>query len=273
MKKLSVNYCTARNFGDKLNIDIPRDLFGIEVVKGGKISSEAVFIGSMLGSFFIGNLFSFRRLKGLFFRSSVIVWGAGFMNPEYKKRYAVRRFDIRAVRGYLTLERMKKITGKNLENVVVGDPGLLCNRLIDVSKIKKKYKLGIIPHIDYKNHKLLKKIKVKNSTVIDLSLDPKEFLPKIAECENIISSALHGLVAADSLGIPNIRMIIPNHDVKDFDYKYNDYYSAFGMKGYPIIDLRKRGFTDSDLPLKLQIPKSKIDKICKDLIKSFPYKK
>ena len=112
---------------------------------------------------------------------------------------------------------------------------------IDVSSVKKKYKLGIIPHYVDKNNPLLEKINVNNSIVLDITSQPSVLIKQIAECENIISSAMHGLI-----GIPNIRMILSDK-ITGGDYKYDDYYSAFGIRQHNRINLNTSSFTEKDL--------------------------
>ena len=209
-------------------------------------------------------------------KKPLIVYGSGFIEDIPMTLYPVRRLDVRAVRGYKTLEKLKSFKNKNIKiskDVVIGDPGLLSKYFIDVSNVKKKYDLGIIPHYVDKNNPLLNKIKVKNSIIIDIQQNPEVFLYKIAECKNIISSAMHGLIAADSLNIPNVRMILSDKIIGG-DYKFDDYYSAFGLQNHKIINLSKTTFTDKDIlniSNDYRIEYSKVIEICNNLIKNFPY--
>lgn len=187
----------------------------------------------------------------------------------------MRRLDVRAVRGYNSLERLKGYAGvKIAKDIAVADPGLLLSRIFDVSSVKKKYKLGIIPHYVDCNSPLLDKIKVDNSVILDICQPPEVLAFQIAECENIISSAMHGLIAADSFGIPNIRMIVTD-GLTGGDYKFNDYYSAFGIQNHARVDLRQQSFTDNDLEqLRSQyaIGREQVISMQNALIKAFPYK-
>lgn len=261
------------NFGDMLNIAIPQDIFGYEARKAGKSKAEAVFIGSVLQDFLYKKA-NIGRALGKFFRRPIKVWGAGLIKPEvdgYTK--LSRRMDVSALRGELTLDRMRKYTGKPLDNVVLGDPGLLASRLITPDVIYKKYDLGIIPHYVDKDSDLLDKIKVENAIVINPDMQVYDFLEMVASCKNIISSAMHGLIAADSLGIPNVRMILSD-DVVGGDYKFDDYYSVFGIGKHNKIDLREvKEFSDLEsIKKNYKISPTQVDKICEDLLAVFPYK-
>jgi hypothetical protein len=84
---------------------------------------------------------------------------------------------------------------------------------------------------------------------------------------------MHGLISADSLGIPNIRMILGGN-ITGGDYKFDDYYSAFGIKNHNRINLEEQTFTDSDLPNianNYEINMKKVKELQDALINSFPY--
>jgi hypothetical protein len=82
---------------------------------------------------------------------------------------------------------------------------------------------------------------------------------------------MHGLIVADSFGIPNMR-VIASESLMGGDYKFRDYYSAFSKNKYRAVNIRedvsvglletvKNGF--EDLPRE-------IVKIQDSLIRSFP---
>lgn len=265
------------NFGDLLNISLFK-MFGLNIKAGDIKNGQIVAIGSLLQTLFKKESFlSFVKKLQLKLRRPMLVYGSGFIEDIPSNFFPLRKLKIVAVRGYSSLEKLKKFKNKNIiipQHVVIGDPGLLSKYLVDVSNIEKKYDLGIIPHYVDKKHMLLNKIQVSNSTIIDIQQEPEIFIKKIAECKNIISSAMHGLIAADSLGIPNVRMVVSNK-ITGGDYKYNDYYSAFGLKQHNVINLSERTFTDGDIAniaLNYNIKQEQVNKICEDLIKNFPYK-
>ena len=111
---------------------------------------------------------------------------------------------------------------------------------------------------------------LKNEKILNYKhIPPEEFTKKVAECEFIFSSALHGIICADSLGIPN-RHIILTPDVGT--YKFQDYYSVFKDFTYNPIDLGKNIVNDSDLKIyqdSFQDRTSEIDNICSELLKKY----
>ena len=264
---------SVSNFGDLLNIDLIEGLSGQKIKQKWVGKAEVVAIGSLLQMLVIPKM-TLKKKLSLLLRKPLIVYGTGFIEDTPDKN-VVRKLDIRAVRGKASLAKLCELKHVKIsKNVVIGDPGLLASLLIDSSKIEKKYDLGIIPHYVDAENPLLKKIKVKNSIVLDIKQPPYILLSQMAQCKCIISSAMHGLIAADSLGIPNVRMILSDK-ITGGDYKYNDYYSAFGIKNHNRFDLRKESFTEKDLselPGKYQIKPDLVRRKKTELLKAFPYK-
>lgn len=263
-------YTDNINFGDMLNVDLFAELANTTVINTDSKNCEIVAIGSLL-QVLLNEKNNKQKSK-----KSIIVYGSGFIEPPKKDDFFIRPLDVRAVRGYLSLERLKKSKQAYIsKNVAVGDPALLIPKIFDVSNIKKKYKLGIIPHYVDKDNPLLNKINVKNSIILDVTDNTKDFVNKLASCEAIISSAMHGLIAADSLLIPNVRMILSDKIIGG-DYKFDDYYSAFGISNHNKVNLNEQGFNENDLVNLHQtyfIDKEKLTKIQDDLINAFPYKR
>ena len=275
MNKLKLFYYkNDPNFGDELSIYAAEKLYGATEYAS-RIRCNAVFIGSLI-QYFLTRKNLLVRIFFLLF-PPVLVWGAGFISIDEKQdRNLFRRLNVYACRGFLTLERLKKMRWVNIEkNVAVADPGLLAGLFIDTSDIKKKYDLGVIPHYVDKDNPLLQKITVENSTIIDVQEPPESFIRKLAECKYVIASAMHALIAADSLGIPNVRMILSDK-IMGGDYKYNDYYSAFGLDSHMIIKLAECEFSDinlSDIEKNYQIEREQITSLQNALLDVFPYKK
>lgn len=277
MKSVRVFYY-KKNFGDAVNENICENLFHLKIKQVTRPSRcEALFIGSNIEKFLFydESLFNPKRLMKFF--EPVKFWGPGFIADSsfinFKRIELKRKMQIFALRGELTKSRLEKLLGMKLDKIPLGDPGLLVSELIGGGRKEKLYKLGIIPHYVDKNSKYLSKINVKNSTIIDVQEEPLDVLKKIMACEYIISSSLHGLIAADSMGIPNVRMIISNKIVGG-DYKYKDYYSVYGIDKPLIYDLRNTKFDDKDIQTlcdEYSITRKQIDTIKSALFNAFPY--
>ncbi len=258
------------NFGDMLNVDLFSKYTNKTVINTDKNKADIVAIGSLL------HVLLNKKNKNLKNKKPLIVYGTGFIEKNRLNDFFIRPLDVRAVRGFRTLDRLRKCENVAISpNVAVGDPALLIPKIFDVSNIKKKYKLGIIPHYVDKDNPLLNKINVKNSIILDVTDNTKDFVNKLASCEAIISSAMHGLICADSLLIPNVRMILSDK-ITGGDYKFDDYYSAFGIRNHNKVNLNEQGFNENDLVNLHQtyfIDKEKLTKIQDDLINAFPYKR
>jgi len=131
-----------------------------------------------------------------------------------------------------------KFTKQNLnvnKKIVLGDPGLISSILL-VKRSERKYKLGIVPHFTDFNNKYIRMLANKfpsDILVIDVRNEPEHVLSQIDKCCHILSSSLHGLICADSLGIPNkwikLSQLLGN------DFKFHDYYSVFDLEPKPLI--------------------------------------
>lgn len=136
------------------------------------------------------------------------------------------RLDVTAnfklVRGPLTRDRIINLGGSCPDNY--GDPGLLTSLI--APPLEKKYKIGVVPHVvDYS---FIKKT-LPNDRVINLkTTDPLMTAKEISECEFIVSSSLHGIIAAHSYGIP-AAWVASENKLKGDDIKFYDYFASVGI--------------------------------------------
>ncbi len=149
------------------------------------------------------------------------VWGSGFISSRDKIH---EQPDIRAVRGPLSREKVLKL-GFDCPKVY-GDPALLYPRFYK-PQTKKKYKFGIIPHYIDQGHPWLERYKNSHSVKIINIMDPtiNTFVDEINECEVILSSSLHGLICADSYGIPSYWIEL-SKNVIGGGFKFIDYFKS-----------------------------------------------
>lgn len=244
MKRLKVCYAKLPNMGDLLNELIFQNLFGVEIEHSRDLHDfDVMGIGSGLRSVFPRrgeNLNPVQRAKRavkdlleVMTTRHSWVWSTGFlMNPADKSRRCRKNLHFLAVRGEMSKAHVERIIGRKLD-IPVGDGGLLADQLIGGAR-DVRYEIGIIPHFreqDCAEMALLRE-RHPSAHVIDLTMDPLEVIREIAACAHIFSNSLHGLVVADSLGIPNLRVYLTDAPKGD-GFKYDDYYSAFGVKVEP----------------------------------------
>ena len=265
------------NLGDAVNPAIFQDVLDIKVDSASHTKADVFGIGSILEKAFIHNKPNSSLLRN-FWRNrkkyaarpakELFIFGSGFLRDGRNDLRGYRTYRPIAVRGKLTREVLSHVLQMELDEIALGDPGLLMNRLIKNQPVKK-YKLGIIPHYVDKTNPLVHEMAKTNTDtqVIDICGDPIDTLRNIAECETIASSAMHGLVAADSLGIPNKWVKFSDLIMGD-DFKFHDYYSAFDLKTKPT-DMRRSNvgsICPGSISDDYQVRKETVDAICDQLI-------
>ena len=239
-------YYDGTNFGDAMSPLI------VERLSGRKAMFTRRFVTADLiamGSCFYQGWELFGDLAQLNFREAVLwlphvvhrtlsksipVWGTGFLRyPKLKRPFLKKRLDIRALRGVRTREILAGLgLVRSGQKMAYGDPGLLFASLFDITP-KPECDLGIVPHRDEPEigERLAAAYRAKGLSVrvLDARQGPQEVARGIAACARVLSSSLHGLVVADSLGIPNRHVVASTFGYarKDFLLKFEDYYSAF----------------------------------------------
>jgi hypothetical protein len=245
-------YPEKMNFGDEITQHIVRKLWGLECEWSEPDECEFVATGSIL-----------HILQDIEPKEQVKVWGSGFIKdgPPNKNR----QLNFYAVRGPLTATR----TGKS--GVTLGDPGILANLVFQPSNAKR-YKVGIVAHYVDAEAQILENIRDREGyLVIDPLQEPHKVAQDITACEYVLSSSLHGLIFADSFGIPNNWMPL-SEDVVGGSYKFEDYYRATNrpLKKVEAASILSNSSAIEEAVVAYEsIPN--IKKLQKELIKSFPY--
>lgn len=219
---------SEQNFGDLLNINLFNRLFETWEQSSTK-KAEYIAIGSLIEALILKESLS-KKIKTFFGRKKVYLLGTGFIKEptKSKERYSKKIIPI-GVRGKTTKARLEK-NGIDCSKTVLGDWGLITDKLVETPKVNKKYDVGIIPHYVDKNHPFIQEIsKRENIKILDVQQAPEYFVKDLLECETILSSAMHGLIASDCYGIPNLAIRLSDNVVGG-DYKFNDYYSVFDLK-------------------------------------------
>lgn len=247
----------ANNIGDYLSfvvVDYMCKYYGISLKKRSKKTSHLYAIGSILLGY-----------------KNAVIWGSGFLKRSSQTKLfytgilhrVLHKSDFRAVRGPETLDILNKM-GYNLHHktndqnngVIFGDPAVLLPIIYPKSpKHKKKY--VVVPH--YSKSQLYKKENRINTFLSDWRL----FIDSILEADLVISSSLHGIIIAESYGIPAVMLReTPSDDIT----KYKDWYYSTNRFDFPMANSVQEALCLT--PLRLD--KSFLENMQKELIQSFP---
>lgn len=153
--------------------------------------------------------------------TNMTVLGAGIISNEDRLNPNAK---YKLVRGPLTRNRVLECGGECPKNY--GDPALLLPLLCGESK--KEYEVGYVPHfVDYGTLKE----QMPNNFIIQLKnfhCSPLDTAKEITKCHKIISSSLHGIIAAHAYGIP-AAWIESVNSLKGDDSKFYDYFASVGI--------------------------------------------
>ena len=206
-----------------------------------------------------------RGIKHLFAVGSVItagiqdgtVWGSGILNARLGYRLKGRKLDIRSVRGPFTRTYLADYGFE--APAVYGDPAIFMPEIYTPPiKVEKKYKYGVVMHKD----QLIPVADRDDLIVIDIcTADYKDFVCKLLSCEKIISSSLHGIILAESYGVPAV-LLKPKVDF----LKYDDWYYSTKRYEYPVARTIEEGMVTEPLPLP-----TNLDELRRGQENAFPY--
>lgn len=277
MRTVKVCYSVRNNIGDSINPLIIENIIGYKVQHAEWNECDTSGIGSGLRRFFMRkrDVFASRegfrkKLTGAMTFRTCQLWSAGFIRYCEDKEIPLRRhLQVASVRGELSRRRLEQILGKPID-CTLGDAGLLASELLK-EKTNKKYRLGIIAHQREIGEKEWDELQdsIPNSILLDVRADPMETLRKMSECDCIISSSLHGLIIADSFGIPNRRVVLTDRLAGD-GFKFDDYYSSFGIVAEPPINLKETMTIDIEkIKAGYAIRKEWVDQKKEECIQSF----
>jgi hypothetical protein len=157
--------------------------------------------------------------------SRCVIWGSGMI----KKDSAIAPANFRAVRGPWT-RKLLKDKGYKVPPIY-GDPSLLSPQYISADSTKK-HLLGIIPHyVEYEAFTSRFRSYSDEVDIINMLDEPREVIGKIAACEYVLSSSLHGLILSHAYSVPALRMTLSDKIFGD-GIKYLDYFASVGIPDY-----------------------------------------
>ena len=197
------------NFGDELSRVIVEWVSGRRVrLVPGDVGNKLIAIGTLLEDWA---------------RDGDVVWGAGSrcIRPE---NIVGRRLDVRMVRGPLTRDYL-------LEHgidcpAVYGDPAILMP-LVHPVRLKpapeRLHETGVVMSI------LDPPERPAAGFAIDVRRPWREVIGALTECRRVISSSLHGIIIAETYGVPAVWL----RPRQEMTVKYYDYYLSTGRRIEP----------------------------------------
>ncbi|NME83744.1 polysaccharide pyruvyl transferase family protein [Clostridium sp. SM-530-WT-3G] len=193
-------------------------------------------------------------------RFDSVIWGSGIMNAyntsNMIKHRKYVRYDIRAVRGPITRNFLLQ-GGYNCPEIF-GDPAIIMPLIYMPKNIEKKYKTTIIYHHETSNQDFEKDINYL-SVFTD---DYKSFIDTIVASELVISSSLHGIILAETYGVPAVFL---NYGVNEQILKYMDWYYSTNRN-----NVRMAASVEEAMRMKpMDIPE--LEGMRKKLLEAFPY--
>lgn len=215
MTPVRVFYWRGLNFGDALSPLVVAHVSGRPVEWAGPAACELFAVGSVIS--LIGPRFAQRPEDA----PKPWMWGSGMLSPRATP--FIDRIEVAALRGPITAT----LTGQP-PALPFGDPGLFAAELLDTPP-KRGDRIGLVPHWRLVDDPEMQALAADPR--IDL-IDPRtddalDVIRRIAACRFVLASSLHGLVVADSLGVPN-HWLTPTGNHACATLKFLDYAAAIG---------------------------------------------
>lgn len=145
------------------------------------------------------------------------VLGAGKLRPADT---VPRNAKVWGVRGPLTAEGLH---GWQVRpgRLVIGDPGLIADELVPATP--RVHRLGILPHWSDTVLETRREFLRYDPLIINPRREPLSVIAEIASCEKLVTSSLHGMIVADSLGIPRRFEMATQLGAEGGTFKHEDY--------------------------------------------------
>ncbi len=146
------------------------------------------------------------------------IWGSGLMHDHAFELPRARRL---AVRGRLTAERI----GAN-DTCALGDPGILIARFLP--RPAPRWDVALVPHGHHRGHREFMSLASgshRSTRVVNVHQSATRAAQEIASASLVVTTSLHGLITADSYGIPAVWTTL-EPAIGGGDFKFRDYESV-----------------------------------------------
>ncbi|MGI6103467.1 MAG: polysaccharide pyruvyl transferase family protein [Patescibacteria group bacterium] len=156
------------------------------------------------------------------------IWGSGMLKRADISQTLELTFH--AVRGPISRELLRDQGWEVPE--VYGDPALLMPFILKAAPTKHTQRtIGIVPHLTVPTESVAALSHVRaDIRVIDVTVGVENFIRELVQCDVVLSSSLHGIIAAEAYGIPAawVELHQPLEGLDDVDnhLKYSDCYAS-----------------------------------------------
>lgn len=234
------------NVGDHLAVviyDWITDYYNLDVNAQTSKTHHLLTVGSLIGMEYF----------------DATIWGSGVhclsTIRQIGKQSAYRKYDIRAVRGPLT--RAFLIEGGYECPEIYGDPAILMPLIYSPEKTEKKYDVSVIRHLSKRDAP-----KKDGIHYIDIQTkDHTSVINEICSSKRIISSSLHGIILAETYGVPAVFL---NDGMDKELYKFLDWY--YSTNRYAVVIANNLEEAENIQPM----PLPDLQAMQKGLLDTFP---
>ncbi len=249
---VNLEYSHKLNLGDTLSpviVNWMLDRRGMSLSAPVGQTKHLLALGSLLG-------------RGIF---DATVWGSGILEvstlPRLKHQKGVRFYDIRAVRGPKTRDVLLDYGFPC--PAVYGDPGVLLPLIAPAyCSAPSTGPVGVIFHrtTDLSGLELprgCKRISIETS-------DYQHFVEELTSCSRVVSESLHGVILAESYGVPARAFLVGNR-VSACSFKYEDWYASTNRCETTFAHSLEEAFDQASLPVP------ELEPMRQALMETFPY--
>lgn len=206
------------NWGDDINLLFFQDVVPHPILMYGEVPLHKLF--KMTNYVPIGSII------GMCTNENSVIWGAGILKSDTPR--IKRPATVLAVRGPRTRARLLEWGIECPE--VYGDPAMLVSKYYNPRR-QIRHKIGIIPQYGKEKGDKVRNIlgKYKEAYFIDIRNYEtwQSFIDEILSCEMVASYSLHGLIMAETYGIPSLWIRLAEDNDTD-NFKYWDFYESIG---------------------------------------------
>ncbi len=176
-----------------------------------------------------------------FIKDNSVVVGTGISSHEFPINTKAKYFS---VRGPITAEFLKTCGGPSIESF--GDPAAIISRVIPLERGATNGRIALVRHASHDRVPLALPDNCDElSVLVSHPNNVQRFLSKLIEYDEVITSALHVLIACQSYGIPCSLITFEGLEgsISGTGMKYSDYSLGVGLEQLvPVVverDLRR----------------------------------